>query len=431
MMPDDLLPGNGASALSRRGALKVMAGGLAMIFTVPAALRRSDVRAQSPGKSGSTPAYAFVLQPKLEQLVQQLLVPGAAVVVQSAELGDWAAAFGTRVLGGTEPVTLSDHVRIGSNTKTMTGTVILQLVEEGKITLDDPVSRYRPDVPNGDQITIRNLLTMRSGLYNYSESLELNRSLDETPLRVWSPDELLAIAFRHPPSFAPGAKYEYSNTNFILLGMIIEQLTGNLAEVEFQRRIFAPLGLTETILPALSSNAIPDPHPQGYMYGTNVETISSSALPADQQAQAADGTLLPTDVTEGNPSWAWTAGSGISTAGELVRYVKALVGGGLLGSDMQAQRLASMQPTDPSNPASTKFGLALADLGPMLGFIGDIPGFNSLMGHDPKRDITVVTWTLLSAAPDGTPPATALGKAIIAELYGPSYVPASGGVPGS
>jgi D-alanyl-D-alanine carboxypeptidase len=419
---------NGSRTLSRRSAFRAIAGGIATLT-----LRRGDVKAQVPGKwaSSKTPAYASALEPKLQQLVQDMLVPAAAVLVQSPELGDWATAFGTRTLDGAQPVTLSDHVRIGSNTKTMTGTIVLQLVEEGKLGLDEPVSMYQPDVPNGDQITIRNLLTMRSGLYNYSESVELNRSLDETPLRVWSPDELLAIAFRQPSSFAPGAQYAYCNTNFILLGLIIEQLTGNSAEGEFQRRILDPLGLTETLLPVLSSNAIAVPHPQGYQFGTNVETITSSVLPADQQAAAAAGTLQPNDVTDENPSWAWTAGSGISTAGELGRYVQALVGGGLLGPEMQAQRLASMQPTDPSNPMSSRFGLALADLGPLLGFIGDIPGFNSFMGYDANRAITIVTWASLSAAPDGRPPATELGKAIVAQLYGASIVPRGGAVPGS
>jgi D-alanyl-D-alanine carboxypeptidase len=98
---------------------------------------------------------------------------------------------------------------------------------------------------------------------------------------------------------------------------------------------------------------------------------------------------------------------------------------------MQAQRLASMQPTDPSNPMSSRFGLALADLGPLLGFIGDIPGFNSFMGYDANRAITIVTWASLSAAPDGRPPATELGKAIVAQLYGASIVPRGGAVPGS
>ncbi len=245
---------------SRRRLLRSLAGGLAGLYVVSELFPRGSVRAQSPATPAESPAYAAALQPEIEQLIADLLVPAAAVVVQSPQLGD--------------------HVRIGSNTKTMTGTVILELVDEGSLNLDDPVATYRPEVPNGDQITIAQLLEMRSGLYHYTESPELNQALDETPTCVWSPDELLAIAFPQPPSFAPGAAYQYSNTNYIPLGLIIEQFTGDSAENALRQRIFDPLGLTQTLLPALNSNAIPDPYPQGYMYSTNVEPIASQVLPA-------------------------------------------------------------------------------------------------------------------------------------------------------
>ena len=420
-MPPDHRPAARLEAkLSRREVFQALAGGLSLLFAAPALSRKAAALAEPRRlRSADTlPAYVAVLQPQLEQLLQELLVPAAAVMVRSPELGDWSMTFGTRTLGGTQPATLEDHVRIGSNTKTMTGTVILQLVEEGQLGLDDPVSTYRPDTPNGDQISIAQLLSMRSGLSNYSESLELNRALDDTPTRVWSPDELLAIAFQQPPLFAPGARYFYSNTNYILLGVIIEQLTGDSASAAFQERIFGPLGLTETELPVLSSNAIPLPHPQGYMFGTNVGTIASQTLPEEQQALAAAGLLLPTDVTDENPSWGWTAGSGISTTGDLVQYVQALVAGGLLSSTMQAQRLGSIQPTNPADPGGTGYGLGLAKLGPMYGHTGELPGYNSFMGYDPQRDLTIVTWTSLAAAPDGRAPATELAKAIIGQLYG-------------
>jgi len=139
------------------------------------------------------PAYAATLRPKLQQIFADTLTPGAVVLVRSPELGDWAATFGTRTLGGRVSVTLADHVRIGSNTKTWTGTVILQLVQEGKLRLDAPVSRYRPDVPNGENITITHLLDMRSGLYNYSESLELNQTLDVNRRRSGRPTSSWAL----------------------------------------------------------------------------------------------------------------------------------------------------------------------------------------------------------------------------------------------
>ena len=123
-------------------------------------------------------------------------------------------------------MSVDDHFRIGSNTKTMTSTVILQLVQEGKLALDDPIGKYIPGVPNGDQITIAQLSEMRSGLYSYTFDPRFNETLDKQPQKVWTPQELMDIAFTHPPNAEPGTTFEYSNTNIILLGMVIEQLTG-------------------------------------------------------------------------------------------------------------------------------------------------------------------------------------------------------------
>src|SRR6185295_20153033 len=132
----------------------------------------------------------------------------------------------------------------------------------------------------------------------------------------------------------------------------IEKLTGHPVEQEFQRRIFTPLGLRNTQLPPRTSNALPAPHPNGYQFGSNVETMATQVLPADQQAAAKAGILKPLDATDGNPSWAWTAGSGISTAEDLARYAQALVGGGLLNDAMQKQRLASIRQINPADPKS-------------------------------------------------------------------------------
>ena len=158
-------------------------------------------------------------------------------------------AYGKRGLDDPTPVTADDHIRIGSNTKTWTGTVILQMVEEGKLALDDPVSKYRANVPNGENITIEMLLNMRSGLFNYSTTYKMNHILDTEPLRGWNQDDLLAIAFELPPYFEPNQGYRYSNTNTVLLGMIAEQIDGKQLETIFQDRIFAPLGLDEFVAP--------------------------------------------------------------------------------------------------------------------------------------------------------------------------------------
>jgi D-alanyl-D-alanine carboxypeptidase len=395
-------------------AASIATTAVALLVVAPAPANASPGGVAAPSE---VPAYAAAVQPELDRLVRDLAVTGAVVLVRSPELGDWATTMGTRTWHGTEPVTLADHVRVGSNTKTMTATVILQLVDEGRIGLDDPVSRYRPDVPNGENITIAQLLDMTSGLANYTEDLGLNEQMDSNPGRVWNPEELLAIGLAEPPAFPPGEGFLYSNTNYVLLGVIIEQLTGVPVEKAFQDRIFAPLELSETSFPALTDASIPQPHPQTYTFGTNVETIDSLVLPPEVQDAASAGTLEPMDVTDANPSWGWTAGAGISTAPDLADYVEDLVDGCLLSPQLQQQRIASVQPLDPDDPASPGYGLGLARFGPVYGHSGELPGTNSFMGHDPVRDITVVTWASTAPAPNGDGPAVELAKVLIDELY--------------
>ena len=151
------------------------------------------------------------------------------------------------------------------------------------------------------------------------------------------------------------ADFEYSNTNTVLLGLIIEQRTELSLKDAFQQRIFDRLQLTHTGFPAADDVSIPSPHPRGYMFGTNVSTLDDAALPAAEQAAAAEGTLLPNDHTDSNPSWTWAAGGAISTADDLARYVEALVDGGLLGPRLQEIRIASI-----SRPGTTRTAPATA-----------------------------------------------------------------------
>jgi D-alanyl-D-alanine carboxypeptidase len=373
--------------------------------------------AAPPAPAPTEPAYAAKVRPELEQLAHDLLVTGAVAMVRSPELGDWTTTIGTRTFRGTDPVQAGDRIRIGSVTKTWTGTVILQLVDEGKIRLDDPVSKYRPDVPNGQNITIEQLLTMRSGLGNYTTSHEVNQRMDADPASVFDPEELIAIGLAEPVKFPPGQGYFYSNTNTVLLGRIIEQLTGNPLEAEFGRRILTPLGLTASSFPARADNALPEPRSNGYTYGTNVETAETNVLSPEKQAAARAGTLSPIDTTLANPSWAWSAGAGISTADNLVTYLQALVGGGLLSGEMQKTRLESIRPIDPAH-AELGYGLALAKFGPLYGHTGELPGYNTFAGYDPERKITVVVWASLAPSPDGRAPAVEMAKTIIGKLYG-------------
>ena len=253
---------------------------------------------------GATAASATNLKPfdpvafqgAVEATAKELLLPGAMVLLHTPQ-GDFTFGYGATELGGTTPPRADTHFRIASNTKTMTAAAIVLLAQNGKLRFDDPVSKYVQGVPNGDDITISELLKMRSGLYNYTSAPELAESLDHDPTRVWTPEELLAIAFKRPPVSAPGKEFDYCNTNYVLLGLIAEKVAGAPLTKIFQDRLFGPLGMKDTLLPATTSNAIPEPYAHGYLYGSSSYALVDAPYPADLITAAKSGTLKPNDDT--------------------------------------------------------------------------------------------------------------------------------------
>jgi len=393
---------------------------LALAVTVTACTGGTEpVPFESPTASGRAPRLPLdsaALTASFEQLAKDMMVPGAAMMIRTPD-GEVTATYGTTELGGSIPVSLDDHVRVGSNTKPWVATVILQLVQEGKIALTDPVSMYRPDIPNGENITIEQLLNMRSGLFSYTETYQLLHDMDVDPQSVWDPEQLLALGVGLPPYFEPGTGFHYSNTNYVLLGLIAEELEDKPLEEIFQERLFTPLGLTDTSFPAIEDASIPAPYSNGYMYTDNVRTITTFKLPADLLAQAEAGTLLPIDQTEANPSWAWAAGAGISTIADLATMIEAMVGGGLLDADLQAQRLQNVIPPEPDSASAYGWGIIRSPSG-FFEHGGLINGYNSYAGHDPANKVTVVVWTNLSVAATGAPPAATIAKDLIERIYG-------------
>lgn len=363
------------------------------------------------------PEYAAELRPVLEDLVDAMALPSAVVLVRSSTFGDATFELGSRELGHDDPPRTTDHYRIGSLTKTMTATVILQLAQEGKVSLADPIAAYQPDVPNGDDITLANLLDMRSGLHGYDLDPAFLQAVDEDPDRIWTPDEVLAIGCSEPASFVPGTAYDYSNTNYILLGLVMEQVTGKTASELFQERLFDPLGLDRTTLPTPDDASIPADHAHGYMFSSAEKTGSSDrALTPEQQRQAVDGALLPTDWTSSNPSWGWTAGSAISTADDLVGWAEAVVDGELLDAEMHARRMASFQPTDPAVPDGVAYGSGMMRYHSYYGHAGLLFGYNTQFLRDPQTDTTIIVLTGLTLAPDGTLPVTGLMDTVLDHL---------------
>ncbi|MBL8798858.1 MAG: beta-lactamase family protein, partial [Planctomycetia bacterium] len=192
--------------------------------------------------------------------MQRASVPGAIVGVWREGQPPYVRAFGVRDTASGAPMATNLAMRIGSNTKPFVVTGILLLADQGKLALDDSIDRHVKGVPGGDQITLRHLAQMRSGLYNYAA--DTNQDLPKQSARQWQPQELLAVAFRQPPLFKPGSAFDYSNTNTVLLGLVIEQVTGQPLASFIEQRILKPVGLSHTVFPAGAE--MPSPHAHGY-----------------------------------------------------------------------------------------------------------------------------------------------------------------------
>ena len=388
----------------------------------PASSSAPTTATTAPSGNALKPIDPKAFQAVVERLAKELMVPGAMVVVQSPQ-GRVTAAVGTTELGAQTPPQPGTHFRIASNTKTMTAALIVLLAQDGKLKFDDPVSNYVSGVPDGENITVAELLKMRSGLYGYTADPALAAVMDADPQKVWTPAEVLDIAFRHPPQFAPDAAYEYSNTNYALLGLIAEKVGGRPLGEQARDRLFVPLGLTNTTLPApADAGTIPAPRSHGYMYGGSYYALADDPYPTDLQAAAEAGTLRPTDYTDQNSSYATAAGGAVSTADDLATWIEALASGKVFGADFQRQWTESLQAEDPDAPDGQKYGYGISyqRFGPNAAMYyhgGELPGFNSFMGHDPDNDVTLVIWTNLTLSPDGRTTAQAMLAPLLDEIY--------------
>jgi D-alanyl-D-alanine carboxypeptidase len=377
----------------------------------------TTVRTSAALKTIDSKAFQAVV----DAAAKKLMVPGALVLLRSPQ-GTFSAAYGTTELGAHTPPTADTHFRIASNTKTMTAALIVLLAQDGKLRFSDPVSDYVPNVPNGENITVAQLLKMRSGLYGYSEDPALAAVMDADPRKAWTPQEVLDIAFRHPPQFAPDASYDYSNTNYALLGLIAEKVGGRPLAQQLTDRLFGPLDLKQTSLPAADDTSMPAPFSHGYMYGGSFYALADDPYPAEMKSAAQAGTLRPIDYTNQNASYATAAGGAISTANDLATWMKELVTGTVFNADYQQQWLTSLQAEDPNAPDGQKYGYGISyqRFGPSAAMFyhgGELPGFNSFMGYDPDNDVALVIWTNLTLSPEGNTTAQALLPVMLDEIY--------------
>ena len=184
--------------------------------------------------------------------------------------GNYVRAFGASNTATGPPMQQTFYQSIGSITKTFTVTAVLQLVDQGKVSLTDPISKYVAGVPDGDHITIRELARMQSGLFNYFDDQRFLESLFANPYQEWSPDQLLQIAFRHPPNFAPGTDFQYNNTNPVLLGLVVEKVAGQPLASYVQQRVLEA--------PASGSHRIPGGQP----VACPILTLRGTHIPGSQ-----------------------------------------------------------------------------------------------------------------------------------------------------
>ncbi len=298
-------------------------------------------------------------------------IPGVLIGVWGAGGASFVRAFGYADIAAKRPMTPADHFRIGSNTKTFVVSVILQLIAEKKLALDSPVSRFPLGVaiPDGDKITVRELCNMRSGLFEAYDTPQFAQ-LNMTVPKNFDPRTLVAWAVKQKPYFPPGEGYHYSNTNYLLLGLIIEEITKDSAGDQIRKRLLEPFGLTQTSYP--QTQAMPEPWARGY---------------------GLDAQRNWTDVSGAIPvAFMGSAGEMISDMADIKRWIK-------LYATAKTGGPAGYRPLSECKPflGNTSFGLGINCSAGWYGYTGALPGYNTADYYNPATGTTIVAWITYQA----------------------------------
>lgn len=293
------------------------------------------------------PSMGQRVQEALDTAVAECNVPGAVLALGDTNGNTRIWTSGLADLETGESMSEDLYFLIGSVTKSYTATMVLQLVDDGLIKLDAPIGKYLPGlVPREDEITIRFLLEMRSGLGDYGTNPQFEKFMESNPLKVCTPEQL--VKFSLDRAGEPDKEFHYTNANYILLGMLIEKVTNNSFRNELKRRILQPLGMSHTFM--LREMKMPTPYAHGYRY---------------EEGKVIDGTYSI------HPSLFWTAGGIVSTAADQLIWAKALLQGRLLSPQAHSEQFAM-------KPASSKLGFYGLGVMNMNGLIGHGGNYNNL-----------------------------------------------------
>ncbi|MFI8520848.1 serine hydrolase domain-containing protein [Streptomyces sp. NPDC085481] len=392
--------------------IAALAGGLAPLGSASAAPAAPAVPAghTAPTKP-TTPA------PDMAGVVAALdaaMANGApgAMARYSGPDGVKSRTVGVRDRVSGAPMDTQARFRIGSVSKSFSAVVLLQLVEEGKLELDQPVNRYLPGLLPDDRITVRHLLTHRSGLADYTDAM-FNQTVpgfEAVRNRVFSYQELVDLSLAEPRTTEPGVSYKYSNANFVVVGMLIEKLTGRPVSDAYERRIIKPLGLRKTSY-VHPDTRIKGLHVRGYLH------------PDEEGAPLVDS-------TEQTVSWAQSAGAFISSPADLNTFTSALMRGRLLSPAM-LDAMTTVTPTDTTNTRFYGLGLRRYDLScgtQVYGHTGTVQGFYTyaFSTRDGRRSLSAVANTSNHGAAN-----TALGGTLEAAFCGKKPAPARSAAPSS
>ncbi|MGW4244917.1 serine hydrolase domain-containing protein [Nocardia sp. NPDC004722] len=355
-------------------------GLMAAVLAVAGAAGCGTVSTTAPQPVSTTPMAVSPqrverVRDDIDGLVRAGTTGAIATLTENGQTVTLTAGVADRTSGAAIPMAPAQQVRIGSISKTFAAAMIMQLVSEGKVRLDAPIDTYLPGLLTGNgvdgrAITVRQILQHRSGLPELSEDPELDEVKAVGDRRTFTPAEEIAIALRHPAQFPPGDRFQYTNTNFIVAGMLIEKVTGRPYSDELAARITTPNLLTDTYLPGPGEVDFRGPHPHGY---TTV-----------------DG--KPVDVTRSEPSIPWSAGGLISTGADLNRFYMALLSGKII-TDAQSHDMLATLPESAANPLEYGLGIGYTQLScgaRYFGHTGGIAGYTTISGATPEgRAITL------------------------------------------
>jgi len=305
--------------------------------------------------------------------------PGAVAGVWIPGAAPWKAPFGVANVATGRRMTIEDHFSIRSITKSFTVTAIFQLERDGALSLDDAIGKYVPGVPNGTTITLTQLAAMESGVKNYTDVIAFLEVFAQDFAKPWTSAEIVSYAIPESPVFDPAAHYNYSNTNTLLLAMVVEAVTKAPLGDFLRTRIFGPLGLSDTTYP--TTVPLPDPHPLPYL--------------ADEKT----GDLILVDLV--NPTALGGAGAMVSTLDDLAVWAEALGTGRLLTVTQQMFRLSHSRPAT-DGPKYDRYGVGIGELDGWWGHTGSALGFQAAAFYDPPSGAVIAV--AVNASPlDSTP----------------------------